>query len=248
MKPTLQSTALPNLRMLLDQYKQEVGYGLNCHEVGTIVSFDATKQTASVQIAVLRLLPGGETTPYPILTNCPVFVLSGGDTAITMPIAAGDTCLVLFNDRDLDIWATTGNTSVPNSGRFHDLSDGLVLVGFRHALNPISGYSTTEVALRKAGFKISIGANGYITLSGNATITIDTDGVITLTSGGGAIVAVNDEGFVTIKNGGDSLKPILDTLCTVLTTWVNTGGSTPNPATVAAVTAVKVRIDALFAT
>ena len=248
MTPTLQSTALPNLRMLLDQYKQEVGYGLNCHEVGTIVSFDATKQTASVQIAVLRLLPGGETTPYPILTNCPVFVLSGGAAALTMPIAAGDTCLVLFNDRDLDIWATTGNTAVPNSGRFHDLSDGLVLVGFRHALNPVAGYLTTEAALVNAGSKVSVANDGTIALIGasGCAVQLYPSGVAEIYSNFGASITLDEDGKIRIANGTYNLKSLLDALCTALTSWTDTAGNHPNATTITAINLVKTHIDALL--
>jgi hypothetical protein len=52
-----------------------------------------------------------------------------------MPIQSGDTCLVLFCDRDLDNWFESGQITTLNSNRVHDLSDGVALVGIRHKQN-----------------------------------------------------------------------------------------------------------------
>jgi len=85
-----------------------------------------------------------------------VFILSGGTGHLTFPIASGDPCLVLFNDRDLDLWWSTGNTAIPNSDRAHDLSDGLILVGFRNQTNPISPFNTTDAELAYKGGKLKV--------------------------------------------------------------------------------------------
>ena len=144
----------PDLKSLLSQMVQGVFYGLNCHQLGTIVSFDSTKQTAVVSINVLRTVPDNsvtpavfKTVPYPQLLDLPVFIASGGTGALTFPITAGDTCLVLFNDRDIDTWFSTGGVSAPNSQRAHDLSDGLALVGFRSMANLLADYQTDRVRL-----------------------------------------------------------------------------------------------------
>ncbi len=220
--------AKPQLRDLLNQHKQEIFGDFNCHQVGKIVSFDATKQTASVQLQILAVLPDGSQVPYPLLTDCPVFINGGGGATITFPITAGDTCLVLFNDRNIDNWFTTGNVVAPNDSRAHSLSDGLVLVGFRNASNPVASYSSTDVVVSFASSLITIKADGTVTLSGSGGhVTIDTAGKISL-------------------GAGTTLKSALDDLCSTLTSWVNTGGSTPNPATVAAIAVVKAEFDAIL--
>lgn len=203
----------PNLSELLDNLRQEISVNLNCHEVGIIESFDATKQTATVQVAVLRILVDKQ-IPYPILTDCPVFVPAGADGCLTFPIEKGDTCLVLFNDRDLDNWFDSGSVVAPNSSRTHSLSDGLVLVGFRNKANPVADYSTTDAEFRK----------------GDTTVGLD-----------GEKISVRNAD-TTLRAQLDQLFVNLDNLCSALTSWVNTGGSTPNPATVTAINAVKTAI------
>ena len=71
----------------------------------------------------------GHVADYPLLLDCPVVVLQGGGAYIDLPIAEGDYCLVLFNDRNIDTWWDTGNVVVPRNRRKHSLSDGIALVG-----------------------------------------------------------------------------------------------------------------------
>lgn len=155
----------PDLATLLTQVQQDVSQNLNCHEVGEIVEFDPATQSASVQIKMLRNVvdltrdpPSIITKPYPLLVNCPVFVNAGGTGYLSFPIKAGDPCLVLFNDRDLDIWWVTGNTQAPNSDRVHDFSDGLVLVGFRNKANAITGFNNTGAVLVYEGARLTLDA------------------------------------------------------------------------------------------
>jgi hypothetical protein len=144
----------PDLRALLQAFKIEILASLNCHQWGVIKGFSAAKQTVTVQIAVTRQVPvdqGGQAAyqskPYPLLVDVPVFIASGGPGFLTFPIATGDICLVLFNDRDFDQFWATGNIQDPNSARMHDLSDGLAIIGFRTAANPLAAYDPLSVVL-----------------------------------------------------------------------------------------------------
>ena len=162
----------PSLAELMNQVRAEIFYSFNCHQIGRIVSFDTATQSASVQLAVLRMIPDPSKNPpvyitktYPVLVQVPVFIATGGTGHLTFPITAGDPCLVLFNDRDIDNWWSTGNTAAPNTTRAHDLSDGLALVGFRNKANPIANFNTTAAELAYAGGKIKI--NDKLAISGS---------------------------------------------------------------------------------
>jgi hypothetical protein len=162
------SIADPTLRVLLDTWQNSTLLRLNCHRLGTIVSFDPASQTASVQITALAVI-GDQTLAYPVLTDCPVFVASGSTGYLTFPIVAGDTCLILFNDRDIDSWFEAGATTAPNSGRLHDLSDGLVLVGFRHKGNPVPDYSPYDTELRRAKAVVGLDEDSLISIRNEIT-------------------------------------------------------------------------------
>ena len=154
----------PDLRSLLSAVKGEVLSLLNCHEWGVVRTFDPALQTATVAIAALRQTVDNSANPpvfiarpYPTLLDVPVCILSGGTGALTFPIAAGDVCLVLFNDRDFDKFWETGSVVLPNSARLHDLSDGLAIVGFRTKASPLAAYDSTRVKLFKGTTLLTLG-------------------------------------------------------------------------------------------
>ena len=70
------------------------------------------------------------------------------------------------------------------------------------------------------------------------------------TAGGGsnAHIRLKPSGKLLIENQSANLKTLMDALCLVLTSWVNTGGSTPNAATITAINAVKTQFDSLLDT
>jgi len=235
MNPTpIASPVSPDLRAVFDNFKAEVFYGLNCHQVGRIVSYDITKRTASVQISVLRVL-GDREVAYPLLTDCPVMFPAGGGAILSFPIKPGDLCLVLFNDRDLDTWFAEGSDSVPNTARAHSLSDGIALVGLGNLARPLPGSTVglqDVVSLQYNGSFIRIQPTGEVSVA--------------YSIGGGVYSSVVFGPKIRLANNATDLKLVLDELFTVLTNWVNTGGSTPNPATLTAISAAKTTMRSLL--
>lgn len=133
-----------SLKDLLDLHKKDILLNLNCHAIGTIVTFDPTTRTASVSINYKKTYYEPVTTTdtgvslpyvpklesYPVILECPVVNLYGGLAQLTFPIIPGDECLVLFNDRDINLWLTVGSSQLPpESQRLHALTDAIVLVG-----------------------------------------------------------------------------------------------------------------------
>ena len=252
----------PGLRGLLDGHKQEIFQALNCHLFGTITAFKIEPEfvpRVSVQIASKKVLPDGSIVDYPLLTDCPVFTLMGGKAFIQMPIAVGDPCLVLFHDTDIDNWWVTGNSAAPNSRRSHSLSDGMVLVGFPNMATPLGLYSADSVVISDGVTSLVLDPTGGVTITtagvpGTSFIQVLPSGIIQIKNAQGSILDLGSSGNIgasaqgkfTFYNASASLGPVLDSLATLLTSWVNTGGSTPNPATVAAIAAFKAAVDSLL--
>ena len=158
----------PDLAALLDMTRQRIFADLNCHQVGIITNFNPSTCTASVQIAARRVV-GDQIVSYPPLIDCPVMMLCGSTGGLTIPVMAGDTCLVLFNDRNIDNWYSTGNVAQPNTARMHDLSDGIVFVGIRSLANPIPDYSATAVELRNIAEGAKVSLDSLVGIENNAT-------------------------------------------------------------------------------
>ena len=158
-------TVAPNLAEFMARREREILTKMNCVQLGTIKAFDSAKQTATVAINFMRVqkdIPTedkelvDQTVNYPLLVNCPVFILFGGTGRITFPIAAGDSCLVLFCDRDIDGWYKNGATLPPNSERVHDLNDGIALVVIKSLIAPLTGYNTSGPEISNGTAKIAV--------------------------------------------------------------------------------------------
>ena len=77
----------------------------------------------------------------------------------------GDDCLVIFGDNCMDAWWQSGGIQNQVERRYHDLSDGFALIGFKSQPQRINNYSASSVQIRNNE------GSAYIELSGN-TINI----------------------------------------------------------------------------
>lgn len=145
-------------------------FGIELHVAmpGIVQSVDYNKQTCTVQPAIRARL-NYEGTPtwvdLPLLLDVPFFILSGGGYSITFPIKPGDDCLVIFGDNCMDAWWQSGGIQNQVERRYHDLSDGFALIGFKSQPQRINNYSASSVQIRNNE------GSAYIELSGN-TINI----------------------------------------------------------------------------
>ncbi len=100
--------------------KQDFFSSLHCALPGTVLSFDASAQTAEIRPAVRM-----GSMAFPVLSDVPVFM------PVPFDVNPGDACLVVFADIDIDGWFDTGEAAEPRSARKHSLSDGFAFVGFK---------------------------------------------------------------------------------------------------------------------
>jgi hypothetical protein len=219
-QPTLAKPNPPSLDALLAQHKRDVLKSVNCARVGVIESFDASSQTATVKIAqqqVTSISPQGIRTiqEYPLLLAVPVVFTGGGGYTLTFPIAQGDECLVIFNDREIDNWLANGAGTTPTTGRVHDLSDGICIVGLRSNPRALANVSTTAVQLRsdnytgpaETGELITVAPGmaqmiaDAVTVHARTRLAVDCDGT------GFVITPGNIETFSNTGSSSDSNPP-----------------------------------------
>ena len=187
------------LSRLLDTY----GADLRIAEPGIIESFDAAKQTVTVSIALKeRTVIDGNVTweEIPTLVDVPVVLPRAGGYVVTMPITAGDECLVIFGDKCMDAWWQSGGKQNPMELRRHDLSDGYAILGCWSQPRVISGYSPDTIQIRnEAGDAyFEIAAGGVINIKASQ-INIESAGEVNVT--GGSSITVDAESSVDISGG-----------------------------------------------
>lgn len=161
---------------------------------GIIQSVDYGRQTCTVQLAIREQLNHEgdlEWVDIPTLPDVPFFVYSGGGYCLTLPVAPGDECLVVFGDSCMDAWWQNGGVQNQADHRRHDLSDGFAIVGFRSQPNIVRGFSSGSAMLRNNS------GSAYIEIAGDA---------IHIQSGGTTIDGVPFMGHTHsgVESGGSS--------------------------------------------
>lgn len=165
---------------------------------GRIVTFDASNQTATVKICAERITKSdysdNDLRPHKVLRNVPVHTPSGGGWSFTVPIVAGDTCLLAFSQIGYDHWlyqdkdggGTAFDMPRPWLNRKFSKQDSFALVGLNTLPRAIQGYSASNSEWRNSDRSqvITLEAGGDINIkSGSASIKIHSDGSIVLNTG-----------------------------------------------------------------
>lgn len=150
---------------------------------GNIVSFDAATQRCVARPGVKLKLVDGANVSYmemPDIQNVPIVVpyAQGAGLLLTLPIQAGDPCLLLFSDRALDNFLQRGESEIPGtaqdadvtSPRVHHLTDAICIPGLITNTVTVPSWSTSNIELRDKERKnyISIGPDGITITDGSA--------------------------------------------------------------------------------
>ena len=132
-----------NLQETLEAWKRAIFLELNCHAIATVQSVDTGRQVLTAQMNYGKTFaqagPNGDVIAvqkdYAILVDCPFIIMGGGGASLTFPVAQGDECVIMFNDRDIDNWFAGASRGSVATNRAHSFADAMALVGF--PLNPV---------------------------------------------------------------------------------------------------------------
>lgn len=154
---------------------------------GRIVTYHGPTQTATVRICVEKITQDSGTNDklqtYKDLRNVPVHTPSGGGWSFTVPIAAGNTCILFFSQvgydhwfvNDRDVGGKLAGMPAPHLNRSFDKNDSFALVGLNTLPRAIQDYSTTDSEWRNTDRSqvISLKANGDIDITTPGTVTVN---------------------------------------------------------------------------
>lgn len=169
-----------DLKNLLDRFAKTFIQKINCVKVGKISSFDATNQTATVEIE-----------GYPTLANVPVSFICGAKFSIQVPVEEGDDCIVLFCDTDLDNWVDGKGAEPAFSQNIHGLNGAVALLGIKNILTKIDNYITNGIRVKYKDTVLEVKEDGVF-VDGNLSVTGDIISTGKMEAGNGATGVFKD--------------------------------------------------------
>jgi hypothetical protein len=143
----------PTLSTLLVDAIQSRLLDLHVMLPAKVTKYNAQHGTVDVKLLLKnqRPQPDGSVTlkDFPPVQDVPVAWPRCGKAWLTMPLADGDTGMVIFADRNLSNWAASnkGETVDPKDLGMHNLSGAVFLPGLTPTSSPIDSPSTDHTVL-----------------------------------------------------------------------------------------------------
>lgn len=136
----------PNLEDVFEIVKEHTMSLINCSKIGRIRSFNPDNCTAYIDI--MELIPNDGNNEIPsILADVPVIFYGSRNTRITPPDIVGSNCLLIFQDRNIDNFLTTGEQYEPDNDRTHSYADCVALLTLNSYIDEPVMYDANALTL-----------------------------------------------------------------------------------------------------
>ena len=145
---------------------------------GEIVSYDYTQQRAKVQPALNQKYNNGEVINLPIIHNVPVIHPASGGASITFPVNTGDNVMLVFSQKSLEEWLSSGEQVTPDDPRQNDLTDAIAILGLRSFSEPSPAGNNTDLLVKYDGSEIALKPNGEVNVKATEVNILGTNEVI----------------------------------------------------------------------
>jgi hypothetical protein len=156
----------------VQKLNSSISSGLRVCMPATIEYYDFKSQKARVKISMKELYNNGKELDYPVVNGVPVVFLSSGGASITLPVNRGDTCLLIFADRDMSAWLRGGVGGKPDSTRMHNLSDAIAIMGLQPFSKVGGAKNNEDLAINYAGSSVNITKTGEINIITTNTVNL----------------------------------------------------------------------------
>lgn len=136
----------PNLEDVFEIVKEYTMAFINCSRIGRIRSFNPENCTAYIDI--MELIPNNGNNEIPsILADVPVIFYGSRNARITPPDIEGSNCLLIFQDRNIDNFLTTGEQYEPDNDRTHSYADCVALLTLNSYIDKPVMYDANALTL-----------------------------------------------------------------------------------------------------
>lgn len=180
-----------------------------------VISYDPAKQRISAKVTLKRKYDDGTISDLPMIEDIPVYFPKGKSFSLTHPVAEGDYCQLIFNERSIEIFKRDGGTVDPRDARKFHLSDCYAIIGVQPETTVIAGAAADKFRILNGTCIFELQEGGICDIKNSSgEIKISANGEVLLTNSGGTIKLTSDGKFVI--NGANNLLTIIDGIITEL--------------------------------
>ncbi len=225
---TVQATSeTPTMTNALEAVIQKSLLEMNTCLPGQIESFNPATGMDSIQPSIkIKYVKDDEVVNLPIINDVPIIFPRAGESAITFPLKKGDGVLIIFSQRSIERWKSTGGIVEAGDPRHHALSDAFAIPGAYDQTSSISGFDADNLVIR----------------NGNASkVTVKPEEIEIAV--GSAKLVVTKDGKFSIGNGVINLLDVLDATLTALQVMTVPTGTGPSGIPVNATDFAKAQLD-----
>jgi len=166
MARTGETTPLTNIRQAIANAIDAAVLELHTSIPGIVISYDSATQLATVQIAIRRKDADDNVYEIPPIQRVPVLFPRSSAGSVHLPLAKGDSVLLVFSERALDRWRQAGDVVDPgNIARFHHFTDAFAIPGAAPDSSPLVFDSAADregVCVQTPDAKVVIDSAGLV--------------------------------------------------------------------------------------
>jgi hypothetical protein len=124
-----QQEVTPTDANVLRTAMKSTALGIKVAMPAEILTYDKDTMMASVQPHFKKKYNDGTVVNSPVIHNVPVAHPRAGSAFVHMPLKKGDNIMLVFQDRSMEKWTSSGGQVDPEDVRNHDLSDAVAYPG-----------------------------------------------------------------------------------------------------------------------
>lgn len=125
-----QDKASPSLSQVLKEFQSNQNQNMRVSCPAQIIKYDKDKQVCDVRPCFKRKYKDESVVQSPIIYNVPVAFPRSGSSIISMPLKKNDYVMLVFQDRSIEKWMSSGGEIETADTRTHHISDAVAYPGF----------------------------------------------------------------------------------------------------------------------
>lgn len=113
-----------------------------------VVNYDHKSQTITAKPHFKRKFKDGKIEDPPLIYRVPVAFPRAGKSFMVFPIEPGHSVQLMFSDRSLEKWMSSGKTVEPEDTRAHHISDAFAIPGGYSLADPVKVNNAKDIIIK----------------------------------------------------------------------------------------------------